>query len=61
MYMNEISNLERMQLLQGIGIKDYHGDHLSHLVAMVADGVSHWPQDFSHGPEKSLNNAAVPI
>lgn len=39
--MQEISNLEHMQLLQGIGIKDYHGDHLSHLVAMVADVVSH--------------------
>lgn len=34
-----------MQLLQGIGIIDYHGYHPSHLVAMVADkdafAVSH--------------------
>lgn len=36
--MLEISNLEHTQLLQGIGIKDYHP---SHLVAMVADVVSH--------------------
>lgn len=54
-----------MQLLQGIGIIGCHGYQPSHLVAMVADkhaiAVSRWPQDFSHGLEKSLNNGVMPI
>lgn len=54
-----------MQLLQRIGIIGYHGNHPSHLVAMVADKhafvVSCWPQDFSHGLEKSFNNGAMPV